>query len=105
MSAYILPPLGPVLPAVLLALAMLYVRPGWSRWRIVLSAAAPFPAIGLAVAAALFLDAAMTPPDRCGVDACAMAMAGAFVIATWCLTAFALSVLACAGVMRWLDRR
>ncbi|MFL6773676.1 MAG: hypothetical protein ACJ8D5_04250 [Sphingomicrobium sp.] len=54
-------------------------RPRWPKARIVLLAPLPLPLLILGPCAYVIGDAALAPPEQCGVDACGMAMmAGMF---------------------------
>ncbi|WP_420143389.1 hypothetical protein [Sphingobium sp.] len=55
-------------------------RPGWSSERIALLSALPLPLLALSFAIFAFVRAMTASKEACGVDTCAMAMAGAMMI-------------------------
>lgn len=58
-----------------------------------LTAATPIPAVGVALSALVFFSALLSPRDRCGVDACGMAMAAAITLLFLAAMTFALGVV------------
>jgi hypothetical protein len=68
-----------VLP-VLLSVGLSRFRPRWPRWVRALVAACVLPVPIIAFAAFMAFNAAHTPADECGVDACGMAMAAAMIL-------------------------
>jgi Zn-dependent protease with chaperone function len=74
----------------------------WRRRSIVLASALPLPAITLVFCIFVYVDAALTPPEKCGLDGCAMAQAGSIMLA---LSAMALMLLGCFAVLIVLRTR
>lgn len=89
-----------VLGALAFVAAFLFGRfSRWTRRRVLIASTAPIPGLLAALCVAIFVHAAFSSREACGIDACGMAMAAAltgFVIA---LAAFGLcSVLALLGL-------
>lgn len=71
-------------------------RTDWSKRKVVLWSAGPIPAIGAVPCLIVIVNAMTTPAERCGVDACGMAMAAglamlgflAAIFVVWAILAF-----------------
>jgi hypothetical protein len=71
-------------------------RHDWSKRKVVLWSAAPFPMIGAVPCLIVVINAITTPAERCGVDACGMAIAAglgilgllAAIFVGWAILAF-----------------
>jgi hypothetical protein len=96
-------PICALLSAVVAA-ALRRFRPAWSRRRVDLVAAAPIPGMLIALCLWIFISAATTPREQCGVDACGMAMAAAMMVGFAALCAFAFGLVV-AALVQWLMRR
>ena len=94
-----------VAPSLPFAFLLRRWRPTWSRRRISLVSAGIVPGTIVALCTLLFVKMALTPKDQCGVDACAMGMVGAMLIAMWALAAFLLGLALAAALQSVLDRR
>lgn len=81
--------------AVLLNVILHLCRPLWSRRRIALISAFPVPSIALAICIYVFIGAATASAEKCGVDACGMAMMFATFGAGIAVAGFATGVIAC----------
>lgn len=84
------------------ALAVLFrlTRPGWSRRRGILTAALPLPVLGAAPCIWLFASASLASAEKCGVDACGMAMVFAMFGLVYAAVALALGALVAACIIR-----
>lgn len=94
----------PIAVALVFCVVLIRVRPGWARWRAVLLAALPVPTLLLGFCVFVFTDAATTPQQHCGTDACGMAMVAAMFIGAAALGALLLSLTAAALLAWWLPR-
>jgi hypothetical protein len=94
-----------LLVTLLATLALRYLLPGWPRRRVSVVAAGILPAIALGFCGYVAIDVAMTPDDQCGVDACAMAMAGVFFIGLIAIAAFAIGMVLAEALQSVLERR
>ncbi|MBO9623470.1 MAG: hypothetical protein J7500_12235 [Sphingomonas sp.] len=94
-----------VVPAVLASLGLHWWRPGWSRTRKTLIAAAIVPGAIVALCAFVFFNAAMSSAESCGVDACGMAIGAAMYVAFAAGIAFLLGWACAYGLLRLMDRR
>lgn len=80
---------------------VIYKRfPQWSARKTVLVSALPIPTMIWLLCGFVFLNAAFTPQERCGVDACGMAMGFSLIIAGAALAGFAASVASAWTVCR-----
>ncbi|WP_159759606.1 hypothetical protein [Sphingomonas sp. 8AM] len=77
----------------------------WSRRRLILTASMPLPSLGALVCVAVFARAVLTPAERCGVDACGMAMMFATSGLAYAAGAFLLGAAAAAGIVYSLGRQ
>ena len=91
--------------AVLAGLLLVMRGPSWSRRRLFLTASLPLPSLGALLCAGLFIHAMLSPPERCGVDACGMAMMFATFGLAYAAGAFLLGAAAAAGIVYSLGRR
>lgn len=82
-------------PAIGLAAANRRLLPDWSTLRLNLLSSAPLPALVLAESIWLYVDAGDTPRERCGVDACGMAMLAASMFGMVAVAGFLASAAAC----------
>lgn len=85
------------LPAIVAALLLTKLQAHWSAIKIIAWSATPVPAVLVMLCAIVFINAASSSRERCGVDACGMAMYAAFlgIVA-------ALLALAVASGVAWL---
>ena len=79
-------------------------RTPWSRRRVTWIAAAPIPVLGALLAVAISVDAMTASKERCGVDACGMAMMAAFELLFTAGMAFIFSAIA-AHLGYWISKR
>ena len=79
-------------------------RTQWSKRRIKWIAASPLPGLAAALAVVVFVQSIISPAERCGVDACAMAAMAAFLLLSLAGIAFILSAVA-AEIGYWISRR
>lgn len=89
-----------VLVAIGLALALRRWRPVWAPWRRAAAAGAVVPALVLAGCGWIAVDVALTPAAQCGVDACAMAIAGVVFIASAAVAVWAVGTVAAGLTVR-----
>lgn len=75
------------------------VRPQWTARRISYIAASPIPLLIAVACVFIIVEASMTPSEKCGVDACGMAMAMSVITL---VIAFALFVIGAIIVPLWL---
>lgn len=96
----------PAMVAAVLAGVLLVLRGrGWSRRRLILTASVPLPLLGALLCVALFVSAMLASAERCGVDACGMAMAFAMFGLAYAAGALLLGAAAAAGIVCSLGRR
>ncbi len=69
-------------------------RTKWSKRRIRWIAALPLPGLAAALAVVVLVQSIISPAERCGVDACAMAAMAAFMVLWLAGIGFILSALA-----------
>ena len=93
-----------IVAAVLTGVLLLLHGRGWSGRRLVLTASLPLPALGALSCVGLFVHATLSPPERCGVDACGMAAIFAMFGLAYAAGAFLLGAAAAAGIV-YLSRR
>ena len=93
-----------VLPSMFLAWFFAGRRPDWRSRRVILLSAIPVPAMILLLCVAVFITAALSSKEACGVDACGMAMMAATFVAGYALIALGVAVGAAWLVcrLRWL---
>jgi hypothetical protein len=91
--------------AVLFGFGLARLRPAWSPARVALVAATPLPMVGGGLCLYIFQSAANTPQDKCGVDACGMAMVAAIYCLTFCVGVFLIGFLCSLIAQRLADRR
>ncbi|WP_025560097.1 hypothetical protein [Sphingomonas sp. UNC305MFCol5.2] len=91
--------------AIGLSFAVRWRRPVWSRLRASLIGAAILPGITIALCIALFVNAATSSPEDCGVDACGMTMMAATYLAAAAVIGFFLSWVAAFGAQSLWGRR
>mgnify|MGYP000848354790 CR=1 FL=1 len=91
--------------AVLAGVLLVRVGRGWSRRPVILTASVPLPLFGALLCVALFVSALLSPPERCGVDACGMAMMFATFELAYAAGAFLLGAAAAARIVYSLRRR
>lgn len=91
--------------AVLAGVLLVRLDRGWSRRRVILTASVPLPLLGALSCIGLFVSAMLSPPERCGVDACGMAMMFATFGLAYAAGAFLLGAAATAGIVYSLGRR
>ena len=65
----------------------------------------PLPLLGALLCVGLFVNAMLSSPERCGVDACGMAMAFAFFGLGYAAGAFLLGAVAATGIVYSLGRQ
>ena len=83
---------------ILFSVGLSRFRPRWPRWVRALAAACALPVPIVAFAAFMAFNAAHTPADECGVDACGMAIAAAMILGFFTLVGLVLGfVLALAA--------
>ncbi|MEH3121039.1 MAG: hypothetical protein PGN16_03520 [Sphingomonas phyllosphaerae] len=90
--------------AVLAGVLLMRLGRGWSRRRVILTASVPLPLLGALLCVGVFASAMLASPERCGVDACGMAMAFAIFGLAYAAGAFLLGAAA-AGIVYSLGRR
>lgn len=73
--------------------------PQWSLLGTSALCASPVPLVTIVLCAWVAIKTALTPASRCGVDACGMAMAFAFIAAIIALVGFVLTWALCAAVV------
>ncbi|WP_341209077.1 hypothetical protein [uncultured Sphingomonas sp.] len=96
----------PAIVAAVLAGVLLVRRGrGWSRRRVILTASVPLPLLGALLCVGLFVNAMLSSPERCGVDACGMVMAFAFFGLAYAAGAFLLGAAAATGIVYSWGRR
>lgn len=96
----------PAIVAAVLSAVLLIVRGRlWSRRRLILTASMPLPLLGALLCVGLFVSAMLSPPGRCGVDACGMAMMFATFGLAYAAGAFLLGAAAAAGIVYSLGRQ
>ena len=79
------------IPTVVVTMVVGHRFPGWSAYKVVLLSAAAVPSLIAALAVVLFANAALSPAEKCGVDACGMAMA----VAVYLMAAAVAGYLGC----------
>jgi hypothetical protein len=84
--------------AALSTIVLLVSKPAWSSGRTTVIAASPVPLLLLAICLYVFVRAAAAPAEKCGLDACGMAMMFATFGAGVALAGFAAGLAACACV-------
>ncbi|PZU11662.1 hypothetical protein [Sphingomonas sp.] len=75
-------------------------RPSWSFAKTAFVAAIPLPLLVSLLLIYIIVDAARTPFEKCGVDACAMAIAFSAVGIIYCLAAYFVAAIIAAIVLR-----
>ena len=93
------------LAAVLAGVLLIRFGRGWSRRRLILTASVPLPLLGALLCVGLLASPMLTSPERCGVDACGMAMAFATFGLAYAAGAFLLGAATAAGIVYSLGRR
>jgi hypothetical protein len=81
------------------------IRPSWSVHRTAFLSATPLPAAGIIFCAYVIVDVSRQPKAECGVDACAMAAAGATLLIAICAVLFVVGYAAAMISQRVCDRR
>jgi hypothetical protein len=89
-----------VAPAIGFAVLINRRRPLWSVAKTAFVAAMPLPLLASMLFIYIIVDAARTPSEKCGVDACAMAIAFSCVGIIYCLAAYFLAAIIAAIVLR-----
>jgi hypothetical protein len=90
---------------VLLSFFVRWRRPSWSTLRLSLLAAAILPGLLLALGVLLFVGAAFSSPEACGIDACGMAMLASMYMAVGAGVLWLVGALATFGLHFLLRRR
>ena len=80
----------PAIVAAVLAGIISWIRPAWSLRATVAAAALPLPSVIWALCLFIYVRASTAPAEKCGIDACGMAMAFSIVIATYTVLTLAL---------------
>ena len=75
-----------------------------SKRRAVAFSAVPLPAVGLLLSLWVIVDASTASREKCGVDACGMAIAASLTVILLSVLAFLLGAIF-AGVGFWMARR
>ncbi|WP_028966009.1 hypothetical protein [Sphingomonas phyllosphaerae] len=91
--------------AVLAGVLLVRLGRGWSRRRVILTASMPLPLLGALLCVGVFVSALLASPERCGVDACGMAMMFATFGLAYAAGAFLLGAAAATGIVYSLGRR
>lgn len=97
--------LFPVGVAAIASLLLAWLRPKWSTRRTVLVAALPMPALGALICFFLFVSASLASEEKCGVDACGMAMMFATIGFGYAAAAAGLGSAAAVSVKRAIATR
>lgn len=87
-----------------LATAISHLLPNWPARRTAYVAAAPLPMALAGFCIWLFVDAATSSKEECGVDACGMAMAFSLVGLGCALVGFVIGAISATFVKRLADR-
>lgn len=90
----------PVGVAAALAVLFRLTKPAWSRRRSILTAALPLPVLGAAPCIWLFASASLASAEKCGVDACGMAMMFATFGLAYAAAALLFGALVAACIVR-----
>lgn len=88
-----------------LALLVMKFRPSWSRRKSAIAASLPLAMLIWMPCIWLFADAASSPKEECGVDACGMSMMFATIGIFYGLIAFAFGFGAAFLAMRFSGKR
>jgi len=95
----------PAIIAAILAGIIGWFRPAWGLRATVATAALPFPALIWTLCLFIYIRASNAPAEKCGVDACGMAMAFSMIIAGYSVITFALGAFLATIVKLWVSRR
>jgi hypothetical protein len=89
----------------LISAAILHrLRPAWSLPRTAMLSALPIPAVTTILCAAVFLTAAFSSDEACGVDACGMAMMAAMGVIGYAIVGYLGGAIACVLLLRLLAK-
>lgn len=94
----------PLLLSVLFCFVISGSKPDWPLWRSSLVSAAILPVPILLLCIWLFVSTLLTPAEKCGVDACGMAMLAATMVGAGAVALLVIGSLLNFAIHKLLDR-
>jgi hypothetical protein len=90
----------PVLFAALLSRALRALRPQWTNRRVILLSASIMPGLVVIACVYLIIRTLNMPPEKCGIDACAMALMAATFMIFLSMIVFVIGAILSASILR-----